>query len=341
MNTATMDPQRCVGLTPGSIVGGVDTHKDVHVAAAIDGRGRMLGSASFPTTTAGYRMLSEWLSSFGPLAAVGVEGTGCWGAGLARHLTAAGIEVLEVNRPNRQRRRRRGKSDTIDAEEAARAVLSGDAQTVPKTATGMVECVRQLRVARRGAVKARGQAINSMHALVDTAPEDVRAQLRTLPQAGRILVAARFRPGPPTTPRDAAKYALASVARRLQALEAEIADLTRQLDALTSAAAPALMARHALGTDTVGALLVAAGDNPDRMRHERSFAALCGASPVQASSGRTTRHRLNRGGNREANSALWRIVIVRMGSDPATRAYVQRRTTEGLSKTEIIRCLIG
>ena len=178
-----------------------------------------------------------------------------------------------------------------------------------------------------------------MHALVDTAPEDVRAQLRTLPQAGRILVAARFRPGPPTTPRDAAKYALASVARRLQALEAEIADLTRQLDALTSAAAPALMARHALGTDTVGALLVAAGDNPDRMRHERSFAALCGASPVQASSGRTTRHRLNRGGNREANSALWRIVIVRMGSDPATRAYVQRRTTEGLSKTEIIRCL--
>ena len=99
------------------------------------------------------------------------------------------------------------------------------------------------------------------------------------------------------------------------------------------------MARHALGTDTVGALLVAAGDNPDRMRHERSFAALCGASPVQASSGRTTRHRLNRGGNREANSALWRIVIVRMGSDPATRAYVQRRTTEGLSKTEIIRCL--
>ena len=337
MNTTTS--HRRVGLPPGSVIGGVDTHKDVHVAAAVDELGRVLGSASFATTAAGYRRLSQWLSRFGPLAAVGVEGTGCWGAGLARHLAAEGIEVVEVNRPNRQRRRQRGKSDTIDAEEAARAVLAGDALAVPKAATGLVECVRQLRIARRGAVKARGQAINTMHALIDTAPEEIRDQLRTLRQDKRVQVAARFRPGPPTTPRDAAKHALASVARRLQALETEIAELTRQLDALTAAAAPALMARHALGTDTVGALLVAAGDNPDRMRHERSFAALCGSSPVQASSGRTTRHRLNRGGNREANSALWRIVIVRMGSDPATRAYVQRRTKEGLSKTEIIRCL--
>jgi len=153
----------------------VDTHKDVHGVAAIDGRGRMLGSASFATTTAGYRMLSEWLSSFGRLAAVGVEVPAAGVRARPDTLTAAGIEVVEV---------RRGKSDTIDAEEAARAVLSGDAQRVPKTATGMVECVRQLRVARRGAVKARGQAINSMHALVDTHPRTC-AHSCGLAQSGR------------------------------------------------------------------------------------------------------------------------------------------------------------
>jgi transposase len=170
VNTTTARHRR-VDLPPGSVIGGVDTHKDVHVAAAVDELGQVLGSASFATTATGYRQLSEWLSSFGPLAAVGVEGTGCWGAGLARHLSAEGIEVVEVNRPNRQRRRRRGKSDTIDAEEAARAVLAGDALAVPKAATGTVECVRQLRIARRGAVKARGQPINTMRALIDTAPE--------------------------------------------------------------------------------------------------------------------------------------------------------------------------
>jgi len=339
MSTATAEPVRRRDLPPGSVVAGVDTHKDVHVAAALDELGRLLSAASFPTNPAGYRRLSNWLSSFGRLAAVGVEGTGCWGAGLARHLTAAGIEVVEVNRPNRQRRRRLGKSDAIDAEEAARAVLAGDARGVPKTATGLVECIRQLRIARRGALKARIQATNTLHALIDTAPEDIRGQLRPLSHARRVQLAARYRPGPPSTPSAAAKYALACLARRLQILETEIADLTRQLDALTAAAAPELHARYGLGTDTVGALLVAAGDNPQRLRHEKSFAALCGASPVQASSGRTQRHRLNRGGNREANSALWRIVIVRMKYDPATRAYVDRRTKEGLSKPEIIRCL--
>lgn len=330
---------RCTDFVADAIIGGVDTHKDVHVAAALDGHGRMLGSASFPTTAVGYRALAGWLTGFGPLAAVGVEGTGCWGAGLARHLNAAGIDVVEVNRPNCQRRRRLGKSDAIDAEEAARSVLSGDARGVPKSATGRVECIRLLRIARRGAIKARMQATNTMHSLIDTAPEELRAQLRPLSQPRRVQTAARYRPGQPTEPRAAAKYALASIARRLQALEAEISDLSRQLDALTAAAAPALHARFGLGTDTIGALLVAAGDNPERLRNEQSFAALCGTSPVQASSGRTNRHRLNQGGNREANSALWRIVIVRMKYDTETRAYVKRRTEEGLSKPEIIRCL--
>ncbi len=324
---------------PPRVVGGVDNHKDLHVAAVIDAVGRSLASESFPATGHRYRRLLGWLRSHGELEAVGVEGSGSWGAGLARYLTTRGVAVVEVNRPNRQNRRLRGKSDAIDAEAAARAVLNGQASVTPKSGTGPVEAVRQLRIARSGAMKARTAAANQLHSLCDTAPDPVRAQLAALSLTKKVATAERWRPGAATTVETAAKRALTTVARRWRALDDEARELDRHIKAILDQIAAALLAVHGVGYETAGQLLVTAGDNPDRLGHEESFAALCGSSPVQASSGRTHRHRLNRGGDRRANSALWTIVLTRMVSHPPTKAYVQRRTTEGLSKTEIMRCL--
>src|SRR5688500_2181884 len=326
-------------VADGSIVGGVDTHKDLHVAAAVDGNGRIVGTGAFPATAAGYRRLLRWLRGLGRVERVGVEGTGSYGSGLARHLAAAGVEVVEVDRPDRRLRRRRGKSDTVDAEAAARAALSGTASGTPKARTGTAEMVRVLRVARRSALKARTQAANQLHALRDAAPTELRERLRPLRTAELLARAARFRPGPLNSPTAATRAAMTAVARRHLALDAELAGLDAELERLLAAAAPDLLARHGVGVDTAGALLVAAGDNPHRLRSERSFAALCGVSPLDASSGRQRRHRLNRGGDRQANNALWRIVLVRMSNDPRTRDYVARRTAEGRTKREIMRCL--
>jgi transposase len=326
-------------LTDHVVTGGVDTHRDVHVAAVVDQVGRVLGGAEFPTTLRGHRCLLRWLQRHGDLARVGVEGTGSWGAGLARFLTAARVAVVEVDRPNRQARRRHGKSDPADAVAAARAALNGDACGTPKSRDGHVEAIRALRVARRSALKARTQAANQLHALVATAPDDLRGQLRNRAVADLAATAARFRPGSPSTALAGTKIALYEIARRWIALSDEIARLDTHLDELVATTAPALLARHGVGTDTAGALLVAAGDNPDRLDNERSFAALCGVSPLDASSGLQRRHRLNRGGDRQANNALWRIALVRMSTCPRTRAYVERRTKEGRTKREIIRCL--
>jgi transposase len=328
-----------IAQTAGPVIGGVDTHKDMHVAAVLDSVGRLLATDSFPTTRRGYRRLLGWLQGFGDVAAVGVEGCGSWGAGLARFLATHDVRVVEVNRPNRQNRRRRGKSDTVDAEAAARAVLNGDASVIPKAGDGAVEALRQLRVARSGALKARTAAANQLHSLCDTAPDRVRAQLKGRPLNKMVAVAERWRPSEAITAENAAKRAMTTVARRWRALDDEARGLDGHIKTLLSAVAPGLLAVHGVGPDTAGQLLVTAGDNPGRLGNERAFAALCGSSPVQASSGRTNRHRLNRGGDRQANSALWTIVRVRMVSHPPTRAYVERRTAEGLSKTEIMRCL--
>ncbi len=324
---------------PASITGGVDTHKDLHVAAALDGVGRLLGTQSFPTTTAGYRALLGWLASFGTVTAVGVEGTGSWGAGLARYLAAQDVKVLEVNRPNRQQRRRRGKSDPADAEAAARSVLAEQAIGTPKATNGVIEAVRLLRLARRSAVKARTQAANQIHSVIDTAPEELRAQLIALPTAVRITRCSRLRPADAATPLGAAKLALLSLSRRWSALDAEIDTLGTELGRLVAIAAPSLVAVKGVGTEVAGALLAAAGDNPERLLSEASFAALCGASPIDASSGRNQRHRLNRGGDRQANCALFTVVLNRLTWDDRTRAYMARRTAEGKSKREVIRCL--
>lgn len=321
------------------VIGGIDTHKDFHVAAMIDMVGRILDTQEFPATPAGYRALLRWMRCHGELVKVGIEGTGAYGAGIARFLTSEGTEIVEVDRPNRQLRRRRGKSDPVDAEAAARAALNGEANGTPKARTGNIEAIRTLRVARRSALKARTQAANQLHALVLTAPEDLRARLESLSFDRLVMTASRLRACSDAPTTNATKTALTSIAKRWQHLTAEIAALDTQLSGLVAATAPALITRRGLGTDTAGALLVAAGDNPQRLRSEASFAALCGVSPVPASSGRHQRHRLNRGGDRDANHALWRITLVRMATCQRTRDYVTRRTNEGRTKKEIIRCL--
>ncbi len=328
-----------MAATRRNVIGGVDTHKDIHVVAAVDGRGRVLASETFDATAGGYRSLLGWLRSQGDVVAVGIEGTGSWGAGLSRHLREEGVRVVEVNRPNRQLRRQRGKSDPVDAEAAARAVVAGHATGLAKSADGLVECIRLLRVAHRGALKARTQAAAQLHTVVSTAPEPIRARFRGLSRRRLISRAARLRSGKPDEPGTAAKMAIASVARRWLILDAEVETLKGELRHLVGAAAPSLIAKPGVGPDTAGALLVAAGDNPDRLHSEAAFAAVCGVSPVEASSGKVVRHRLNRGGNRAANSALWRIVLVRLKSDPKTREYFARRTAEGRSAREIMRCL--
>jgi transposase len=322
-----------------TVTGGVDTHKDTHVAAALDGLGRLLGTESFPANAAGYRRLLRWLRHFGELTAVGVEGTGAWGAGLARFLTAADVEVVEVQRPNRQHRRRYGKSDPVDAISAARSVLSGEASGSPKTAVGQVESIRLLQVARRSAMKARSQAANQMHSVVATAADSLRRTLEELDTEPLVAHCARFRRSAIDGPTGAAKHTLMVLARRWEALEAEVHELDVHLDRLTAECAPTLVALNGVGTQTASALLCATGDNADRLRSEASFAALCGASPIDASSGLQRRHRLNRGGDRQANAALYIVVICRLRWHPASQAYMARRLAEGKTRKEVIRCL--
>jgi transposase len=294
---------------------------------------------SSPTTPAGYRDLLAWARGLGEVDAWGVEGTGCYGAALARFLVAHGQVVLEVNRPDRQARRRRGKSDPLDAEAAARAVQAGEVTAVPKAGDATVEMIRSLRVARATAVKARTQAINALKALLVTAPAALREQLRGRSAAMLVREAAGLRPGPLDDPTAAAKLALRTLARRHQALSAEIATLNTELDRLVAKAAPGLVALFGVGPHSAGALLVAAGDNPTRLRSDACFSMLCGSSPIEASSGKITRHRLNRGGDRQANAALYRIVVVRLRWHQPTKDYMARRLTEGKSKKEVIRCL--
>lgn len=319
---------------------GVDTHLDVHVAVALDQLGRRLGEAQLPTTPAGYEELVEWGGSFGEIEAFGVEGTGCFGAGLSRHLRGRGFLVVEIIRPKRQTRRHKGKSDPIDAEAAARAVLSGEATGAPKAGDDRAEMIRVLRVERQTAIKARTQTINSLRALLVTAPVELRDQLRGLPTAKLMATAARLRPNTEATVANAVKRALRGLARRYENLDAEITELDAALEDLVAAAAPELIALYGFGTDTAGQLIVTAGDNPDRLRSEASFSMLCGSSPQPAGSGKTSgRHRLNRGGDRQANAALYRVALVRMRWHQPTRDYVERRTKEGKTKLEIIRCL--
>ena len=327
----------------GQVVLGVDTHKDVHVAVVLSILGVRLAAREFPTTRTGYRAMLTWARSHGPLRRTGVEGTGSYGAALTRLLRAEGVQVTEVNRPDRSARRRRGKSDVVDAESAARAVLAEDATAVPKSGEGPVEAMRILKTAKDSAVKARVQAINQLKAVLVSADPALREALNPLCTSQLIARCAELTTGAGDSRHDdvsaATVHTLRHLARRVHYLEAEIHDLRRRIAAAVESAAPQLLEVSGIGPDAAATLLIAAGDNPERLTGEASFAALCGVSPVEASSGKTQRRRLNRGGHRQANAALYRAVLIGLRWNPQTREYARRRTAEGRTKREIIRCL--
>jgi transposase len=323
------------------VVGGVDTHRDSNVAAVVDINGGLLGVESFATTADGHRCLSSWMSGFGTIERVGIEGTGSYGAGLARHLSSAGVPVIEVDRPNRQKRRQHGKSDQLDAIEAARGALSGRCEGRAKSGDAHAEALRALLVAKRSARSTRIRTIVQLRHLMFTAPDDLRARLGALSAAQLVDEAARLRPRAGGVALHGTKTAAVLLARRVHALDVELAALDEQLEPLVKAAAPALLNIYGVGADTAAVLLVAAGDNPQRITSEAKWAMLCGIAPVPAMTGKIdNRYRLNSGGNRQANNAIWRIVITRLGQhEPRTVAYMERRLAEGKSKRYIIRSL--
>jgi transposase len=322
------------------VTGGVDTHADAHVAAALDGIGGLLGVQEFAATPAGYARLLGWLQGFGTVGLAGIEGTGSYGAGLARHIAAAGIRVVEVDRSDRQDRRRKGKSDPLDAVSAARAALPGRAAGAPRGRDGQVEAIRALMVAKRTARAQRTQTINQARALIITGPDGIRTRFTGQTPAGLAAELAALRPRPGSVVRYHTLLSLRELGRRAQYPGGQLTRLDQLITPLVTARAPGLLSLSGAGPDTAAVLLIAAGDNPGRLRPEAAWAHLCAAAPIPASSGKTqNRHRLNRGGDRQANHALWRIVFTRMGSHPPTRAYVTRRSKEGLPKPEIIRCL--
>lgn len=319
------------------VVGGADTHADTVHVAAISTLGREVADREFPTTAAGYRAAVAFLTSHGPVDQVGIEGTSSYGAGLARAVTNAGLQVIEVNRPSRADRRRQGKSDPLDAYHAARAVLSGRATSDPKDQS--TEAIRSLHNTRRSAVKARTAATNQITAMLITAPDGIRSKYRALQGQPLIKALAKCRTAV-VDPVDAAVLtALKALAHRHQFLTAQAEELSTLIDALVTTANPALRAAFGVGPDTAAQLLITAGANPDRLRSEASFAALCGVSPVPASSGKTTRHRLSRGGDRHANNALYRIALSRMAHEPRTKQYIARHVAAGRSTKEILRML--
>ena len=333
-----------------AVIGGVDTHKKTHYAAVIDDHGRFLGHREFPATDRGYRELLFWIRGHGLIAAIGVESTGSFGATLTRYLTAQAIQVVEVNRPNRLARHMDGKSDRLDAEQIARAVLGKTSTAVPKAKSGLVEVVRTLRVTRASAVKARTQTFNTLFGVMIGAPSPLRDELVVLTKRTLVNRCLRLRPEsedllslatePTRILTAGTKIALRNLARRWKTLDDEIKTLNKQLEALVQTIAPDLVGLHGVGVEIAGQFLVTAGDNAERIRNEAAFAKICGVAPQPASSGRTSgRHRLSRGGDRAANSALYIVTIVRMRHHQPTRDYVERRTAEGLSKREIIRCL--
>ncbi len=323
------------------VTGGVDTHKDLHVAAIVDEHDHVLGCQSFATTRQGYKQMLAWMRSFGSLQRVGIECTGTYGAGLLRYLQQAGVDILEVIAPDRQDRRKRGKNDDLDAQNAAHAAYAGKRTVTPKSRDGMIESLRVLKACRKTAVAARRVALQMIHNTIVAAPDELREVLRKMTRMQLVRTLAAWRPDLTDyrAVTSAYRIALKSLGRRYLELHDEIADLDAIIIPIVDELAPALIARNSIGHATAAQLLLTAGDNVERLHSEASFAALCGASPVPASSGKKTRHRLNRGGDRAANSALHIIALGRLRTDPRTKAYMARRVAEGHSKLEVIRCL--
>ena len=333
--------------TSRRIVVGVDTHKHTHVAVALDHLGAVLDSTTISVHRAGYAQLRNWATDLaqgdepadGMPVVFGIEGSGSYGAGLASFLRCAGDQVIEVNRGDRAVRHLRGKNDTIDAETAARSVLSGTATATPKTGDGTVEMIRQVKIAKDTATKARSQAIITLKTVLINAPAALRETLEQLNDRELIEACRALRYETMDDPDDAARYTLRALADRYRDLDHEARRHDRVLATLTDRAAPLLTSQFGVAADSAAELLIVVGDNPERIRSDAALAKLCGACPIPASSGKTTRHRLNRGGHRQANAALHRVIVVRMRFHRPTIDYVERRSSEGRTKKEILRCL--
>lgn len=320
------------------IVAGADTHAETVHVAAITMTGRLIGDREFPTTRAGYSAAIKFLTSLGQVERIGVEGTASYGAGLTRAATAAGIEVVEVTRAVKSTRRLKGKSDPLDAYSAARTALAGDGLAIPKD--DATAGLRALHIARRSAVKHRTAVINQIKAMLVSAPDSVREKYCGLTTLRLIEAIARCRPDSRSEPWAASVLTAAKMlAQRVQFLETQAAALEVQIDALVTQANPGLRAAYGVGADTAAQLLITAGTNPHRLHSEAAFAALCGTAPVPASSGKTNRHRLSRGGDRAANNALHRIALVRLSCHQQTKDYAQRQRLKGHSKMEVLRKL--
>lgn len=328
--TATIDTAR-------SIYGGADTHTDTIHVAAVDHFSRDLGDAEFPTTPTGYRQALDFLSSFGDVQVIGIEGTSSYGAGLTTASRSHGIAVREVIRPEATVRRMQGKSDPIDAYQAARAAHSGRAKNLPKDED--VEGLRALLNARRSAVKARTAAMNQIHAQLITAPAKIREKYRKLNAARLIDALTGCRPAAHHGVDAHVLTGLKMLAQRHEFLTRQTTAIDAQLRDLVTAINLNLLSARGIGPVTAAQLLITAGGNPERLASEGSFAALCGTAPVPASSGKTTRFRLSRGGDRHANAALHTIATVRMSSDPRTRAFVVSQRAKGRSSAELLRIL--
>lgn len=323
---------------PQVVIGGIDTHADTLHVAVIDQQGRPVADQEFATTPNGYRAALAYLVGHGRLEVVGIEGTSSYGAGITRAAQAAGIEVREVTRPDRAVRRRRGKSDPIDSYEAARAVLAGRAHAPAKT--DLIDPVRALFNARRSAIKARQAAQVQIRQQLVTAPATLREKYRNLSIVRLVKALAGSHPAAYEDPTArVVMVALKALAHRHRYLADQINDLDHELTRLIGDIAPHLLQARGVGVAVAAQLLITAGGNPERLRSEASFAALCGTAPVPASSGKTTRHRLSRGGDRGANYALHVIATVRMSCDPRTRDFVSRHRERGRSSAEIIRIL--
>ena len=319
-------------------VGGVDSHKDTIHVAVITEIGVEVDDREFGTTAAGYRAAVAWLTGHGGLSAVGIEGTSSYGAGISAALTEAGVNVVEVNRTRPAERRKQGKSDRLDAYRAARAVLAGEASAEPKRAS--IEPLRALSIARRSALKAQQAAWRQIGALLITASAAIRDRYRDMPEARLVAALANTRPAA-ITDSDLADtlFALRSLARRHRDLREGIDQLQERCAPGSPRPTPPCWRSREWDRSSAHNWLITAGGNPDRLRSEASFAALCGAAPVPVSSGRTDRHRLSPGGDRAANSALHLIVTNRMTNDPHTRAYRDAHLDRGWSKKDIYRAL--
>lgn len=322
------------------VIAGIDTHTDTHHVAVITETGVHIADKEFLAVSSGYQKIIKFITGFGQALAVGVEGTGSYGAELCRVLTKEGFQVLEVMRPNRQGRRLKGKSDPLDAYQAAESALAGRGTATPKARDGAVEALRVLRAERSTAMRARVAVMNQVQSILISAPEPLRAKFRGLSSAALLITLEKTRPaGDMSEPSNAIAAALKRLAVRYRALHQELALIETELDAILTIHAPMLRDLHGVGTDVASQLLVTVGDNPERIGTEAEFAALVGVAPIPASSGKTTRHRLSRGGDRQANKAIHHVALVRMTSDTRTKSYVARRRAEGKTTKEIMRCL--